>query len=300
MTKRRARIAAPDPTGEWVVRNGRLRTHAEAAVRISHPGFRIGLGLFETLLAVDGRVVAAAEHVERMRASARWLGLRGTPAAPAVRRGVAELHAAWRSAGASRAALRFLLVRLSLSPASIDARTADWTLTAEPIDAAARARLRRGVACGLSSWRQPSTHPLVAHKTLAYLDRWLTTRDARREGHFDDIRLDDEGCVAEGSLSSVFVVADGVLRAPPTAGGILPGVTATAVLRLARRARLRVRIEPIPAGDLLDAEEIFLTNSTKGVVPVLRLDGRRVGKGRPGPVTRRLQGMLERALTGGA
>ncbi len=284
-----------DPTGDWVVHNGRRMRADEAAVRVSHPGFRYGLGLFETILAVDGRGVCVADHLVRMRASAEWLGLRGVPTAAQAARAIASLHEA-RPA-------KYGMVRIYLAARSTQGPESDWTVTQEAIAATELRALRRGAKSGISRWVQPTTHPLVAHKTLAYLDRWLTTRDARAAGHFDQIRLDEGGRVAEGSMSSVFAVLRGDLMTHPTAAGVLPGVTSARVLALAANARIPTVERPIHRDELAEVSEVFLTNSTKGVVPVLELDGKPVGNGKPGPATLRLQKLLDqdtrRGLRGG-
>ena len=95
--------------------------------------------------------------------------------------------------------------------------------------------------------------------------------------------------MTEATSANVFLVERGALVTPPRASGILPGVTRALVIALARRAGLRVREERIAAPRLRRAREIFLTASTIEILPVVRIDGRAVGPGRPGPVTRRLQ-----------
>ncbi len=95
--------------------------------------------------------------------------------------------------------------------------------------------------------------------------------------------------VTEATSANLFLVERGALVTPPREAGILPGVTRALVIALARRTGLRVREERVSAARLRRAREIFLTASTIEVLPVVRLDGRAVGGGRPGPVTQRLQ-----------
>jgi len=97
------------------------------------------------------------------------------------------------------------------------------------------------------------------------------------------------GDVTEGTTSNVFAVFGRTLVTPPLGAGILAGVTRAMVLALAPRARLGVREAPLSARSLARADELFLTASTVEILPVVRLDGRRVGTGAPGPVTRVLQ-----------
>ncbi len=97
--------------------------------------------------------------------------------------------------------------------------------------------------------------------------------------------LNWEGYVAEGTISNVFLIKKGVLYTPGLETGILEGVTRDLVLRLARRKRIPVRESRLSPRPLLDADECFITNTTMEVMPVTRVNRKRVGSGRPGPVT---------------
>ncbi|MCZ8131878.1 MAG: aminotransferase class IV [Steroidobacteraceae bacterium] len=101
------------------------------------------------------------------------------------------------------------------------------------------------------------------------------------------------GLLREGSSTSVLVVRDGVLHAPPEGPEILPGTTRALVFELARRTGVRVRVEPVPEAVLRGADELLISFATRGVLPVTRLDGAAVGTGRPGPVWTRLYEALE-------
>jgi len=114
----------------------------------------------------------------------------------------------------------------------------------------------------------------------------------------DAARPADDGVVTEGSLSTVFAVAGGELRTHPLGARILPGVTRAAVLALARDLGVPVREAPCTLGELRGAAEVFVANTTADVMPVVALDGRPVGDGRPGPVTRRVGEALARRVRG--
>jgi len=132
---------------------------------------------------------------------------------------------------------------------------------------------------------------LLGHAS-AVAGRMLATSRRADEGLY----VTGAGEVTEGTTSNVFAVVRGALVTPPLDAGILAGVTRAMVLALARRAGLRVREAPLAAARLTHADEIFLTASTVEILPVVRLDGRRVGDGRPGPVTRALQARYAAAV----
>jgi branched-subunit amino acid aminotransferase/4-amino-4-deoxychorismate lyase len=110
----------------------------------------------------------------------------------------------------------------------------------------------------------------------------------RRRGAAEGLYVTAAGDVTEGTTSNLMIVERGRLVTPPVEAGVLPGVTRSLVLALARRAGIPVREEPISRGRLRAADEVLLTASTIEVLPVVRVDGRRVGGGRPGPAARAL------------
>jgi branched-chain amino acid aminotransferase len=125
-------------------------------------------------------------------------------------------------------------------------------------------------------------------KTGAHLPHVLAVRAARAAGAHEAVLVDGRGFVTEGATSNVFAVRRGRLVTPPLAAGILPGVTRGVVLALAREAGVLADESPLAAAELEGAEEVFITSTTREIVPVTRLGERPVGKGAPGPVTRAL------------
>ncbi|HHQ41481.1 MAG TPA: D-amino acid aminotransferase, partial [Chromatiales bacterium] len=124
-------------------------------------------------------------------------------------------------------------------------------------------------------------------KAVTLLANVLARREAARRGAAEAILVRD-GLVTEGAASNVFAVLDGTVVTPPKGPHILPGITRDVALELARAEGLATREAELPAAALDRAEEIWISSSTRELVPVTRLDGRPVGGGRPGPVWRRL------------
>ncbi|HVS09648.1 MAG TPA: branched-chain amino acid transaminase [Planctomycetota bacterium] len=149
-----------------------------------------------------------------------------------------------------------------------------------------------GITACVSSWRRmaPDTLPAMAKSAANYLNSQLIVLEARRRGCDDGLALDSDGYASEASGANLFVVCDGGLITPPAWAGILPGITRKCVLALGHDLGIDVREQRIPREQLYVADEVFLTGTAAEITPVRSIDGRAVGDGRAGPITRRLQG----------
>ena len=125
-------------------------------------------------------------------------------------------------------------------------------------------------------------------KTVALLANVLAYQAAREAGAQDAVFIEPDGSVAEATAGNVFALIDGKLSTPPKGPRILSGVTRDKILEAARAAGVEAREEPVAKRDLLRAGEVFLTSTTAEVIPVVAVDGQRIGSGKPGPVTARV------------
>jgi branched-chain amino acid aminotransferase len=125
-------------------------------------------------------------------------------------------------------------------------------------------------------------------KSLNYLNNILAKIEGTDAGTVEALMLNHKGEVAECTGDNIFILKNGVLKTPSTDAGILEGITRNAVLRLAREAGIPTQETTLIRHDLYVADEMFLTGTAAEVVPVVSLDGRRIGDGKPGPITRRL------------
>ncbi len=148
-------------------------------------------------------------------------------------------------------------------------------------DAATRARGLAAIAIDDPRWRHCDI------KSISLLPNVLLRQEAQEAGADEAILIRD-GAVTEGAASNVFVVRDGTLRTPPKGPHLLPGITRDLVLELAAAEGLPAEEAPLDREALRDADEIWLTSSTKEVMAVTRLDGRPVNDGTPGPIWRRV------------
>lgn len=130
-----------------------------------------------------------------------------------------------------------------------------------------------------------------------YINSILAGYEARRSGYDEALLLDTEGFVAEGSGENIFIVRNGTVRTPPLAS-ILPGVTRDAVIKILRDLGIAVLEQRFPRDALYIADEAFMTGTAAEVTPVCELDDRRIGAGKPGPLTLKLQQVFQAALHG--
>jgi branched-chain amino acid aminotransferase len=289
----------PGALGGTVLLNDELVPAAQATISALDRGFLYGDGLFEAVRTYRGRPFGLAQHLARLAASARAFRIPFRRDAAYWRPRIAQLLRA-NALDTTDAAVRLTVSRgagaLGLRPAKGLRPTT--LLLATPLDARIERAQRRGIGVCFFPYRLV-TATLPSHKTLHYLPAVLGKMLAARSGAWEAIYLDGTDHVLEGTTSNVFLVRNGAIMTPPL-HGILPGVTRRFLTTVARRARIPLREAAITRTDLLAADEVFLTASTIEVLPVVRVARRRIGGGRPGPTTRRLQraykGLVRAAL----
>jgi len=268
---------------------------ARAAVSIYDRGFLYGDAFFETIRFYGGRPLFWDEHLRRLAAS---LGRFAIPwPEHDLRRAASDLLAA---CALREAALRLTITRgvgEGLVPPPGIAPTCVLVARAIPSDLAAeRERGWSVVRLAFGHGRGGTTS---SHKNVDYLAAVAGRMRAARSHASEALFVEADGTVSEGTTSNVFTVRRGVVQTPPVAAGALPGITRAAVVRAARRAGIEIRESPLRARDLDAADEIFLTGSVIEVMPVVRLDRRRVGAGTPGDVTRAVQSLYARVVARG-
>ncbi len=150
--------------------------------------------------------------------------------------------------------------------------------------------LEQGVDACVSTWRRlaPSGFPAAAKATGTYLNSQLIKMEAIIGGYAEGIALDEAGHLSEGSGENLFLVSEGVLLTPPRVSSILPGITRSTILTLAKDLGIPVRRGRLPRAMLYTCEEAFFTGTAAEVTPIRSVDRIPVGDGKPGPITRRL------------
>jgi branched-subunit amino acid aminotransferase/4-amino-4-deoxychorismate lyase len=271
---------------EWVCLNGVLMPAEQGYISVFDSAFMQGIGLFETLRSYRGHAFRLQQHIDRLICSARALGWQTLPDPEALGDSVQRVIDAVESDEAR--------VRLTVSTGSLRAAAGDGppeltvVASASPGGKYPAELYRKGVTVIVSRWRQSRFDPTVGHKTTSYFPRLASLREAHARSAFEALWLTPEGKVAEGAISSVFAVVNGELLTPPLDTPVLPGIARATVMELAAELRIAVREEVLTLEDLLEADEMFLTNSMIELMPVVRIERTAIGTEKPGELTLRL------------
>ncbi len=265
--------------------NGALIPLDRAKISVLDYGFLYGYGLFETMRAYGGKVFLLDRHLERLHGSLEMLGIK-----------TEELSLGDAVTDTIRAnKLTDARVRIAVSigeggmvpdPASCGKPTV--LVIATDYKPYPQQVYEKGFRAVVSSIRRNSQSPLSTLKSANYLESLLARQEAREAGVDEAILLNDKGLLAEASMSNIFLVSGGALKTPKIESGILPGITRQAVLEIAAKAGVTASGSNITPGELNNAHEAFLTNSIMEIMPLVEVDGRAIGSGNPGPLTRGL------------
>jgi branched-chain amino acid aminotransferase len=259
----------------WV--GGKIVPDDALTISVLDRTFEHGLGLFETLRTWDGQAPLLDRHLARMKRSAEALGLPLDGVVLPNDQSVAALLQAQHVRDD-------VILRITLSGGfSTDGGATLWMRTAPMPDLSRRA----GTIVGFGPWQVDFSDQLARHKTLNYWSRRHAFESARRFGLDEVLSMTRDGRVWEGSRSNLFIVRGSDLWTPSQHGPIVPGVMRELVLKLASDLSWEIHVnDPLTRADLVGAEEVFLTNSVRGVIPVLRVGRFRVQS--PGEWTRRV------------
>jgi branched-chain amino acid aminotransferase len=272
---------------EWVSLNGTLLPAEEAHISVFDSGVMQGVGLFETMRAYDRRIFREQQHLDRLAGSAVKLGWTVVPEVEDLRENIQQVVVASQ---ASDLRVRLTVTTGSLRPLQRERPTLTIIATAAPESRYPEELYAKGVTVIVSSYRQSRHDPTVGHKTTSYFARLASLREVHSQNAFEALWLTDDGHVAEGAISSLFMVKDEALYVPPLETPILPGITRAAVIELAGAMGISVHERPLAVDDVRAADEVFLTNSMMEVMPVVRLMREAIGTEKPGELTRKLAG----------
>lgn len=268
--------------------DGRFIPREQAMVSVFDHGFLYGDGIYETMRAYSGKIFLLDKHLLRLRRSAEAIGL----LLPLGYEEMGEvLNESLRVNKLNDAYVRIQISRgpgeIGLDPALCPTPT--MVVVAKPFHDYPTEQYENGASVAVVQTRR--NHPLAlnpAIKSTNFLNNILAKIESLKKNAYEGIMLNWEGYVAEGTISNVFLVKKNVLSTPHVDTGILEGVTRGLVLYLAKKERIQTREALLRPKDLYEADECFITNTTIEVLPVVSVDGRMVGDGRPGPVTKAL------------
>ncbi|ADL07635.1 branched-chain-amino-acid transaminase [Thermosediminibacter oceani] len=268
--------------------NGSYFPKEEAKISVFDHGFLYGDGVFEGIRAYDGRVFRLRQHIDRLYSGARAImldiplskdemvevvletlrrnRLRDAYIRLVVSRGEGDLGLDPRKC--SKPTIICITDKIVLYPQKM------YEEGLEIITAATRRNTPEGV------------NPQV--KTLNYLNNIMAKIEANQAGVMEALMLNTDDYVAECTGDNIFIVKDGVLITPPTYSGILIGITRNAIIELAQKLGIKVEEKLFTRYEVYAADECFLTGTAAEAIPVVKVDGRVIGDGKPGTITRRL------------
>ena len=269
--------------------NGKISAADEAVVPVYDHGFLYGEGVYETLRTYNRVPFLFDRHVRRLRASANHLHLNVNFDDSTLARRIADTVAA---AGEMREAYIRVLLTRGVGELSYDiAATPDPSLViiVKPLDQPAARVFDQGIKISLVSILRNhpgSVNPIIKSNNL--LNNALAMQEAHRHGGDEALMCNYRGELSECSQSNVFLVKNGVALTPASEAGLLEGVTRAFLFEVGRDAGIDVRDATLYPADLDTADEIFITSTTRELSPVVAVDDRVIGSGRPGPVFHKL------------
>jgi branched-chain amino acid aminotransferase len=277
--------------------DGKFYTEKTAKVSVFDHGLLYGDGVFEGIRAYHGRIFKLEEHVARLFDSAKAILLEIPMSPTAVMKAVS--HTCWLNR-VKDGYIRLVVTRgvgnLGLSP--FNCRRPSVIIIAGKIVLYPPAMYRRGLdLVTVPTTRMPSSALNPAIKSLNYLNNVLAKIEAIRAGVLEAVMLNTQGNVAECTGDNLFIVRGGQILTPSVSSGALAGITRKVVIQLASE-HLGVNVQEtiLTRYDLFTADECFLTGTGAEIIPSVKIDGRTVGTGRPGAITRRLMALF-RELT---
>jgi branched-chain amino acid aminotransferase len=268
--------------------NDRLVPEEEAKVSVFDHGLLYGDGVFEGLRSYSGRVFRLDAHLDRLWASARAIALEIPLAKDVVAKAVNDTLAANKLVDGY---VRLVITRgagsLGLDPNRT--KNPQVIVIADTISLYPREFYEKGLRIVTAATQRVHSAALSPRiKSLNYLNNIMAKLEGLQAGCVEALMLNHKGEVAECTGDNVFVVRSGSLLTPPPDAGILEGITRGAVMDLAHAAGIACHEATLTRYDLYTADECFLTGTAAEVIPVVEIDGRKVGSGTPGPITARL------------
>jgi branched-chain amino acid aminotransferase len=278
---------------EHIWHNGRIKPWAEATVHVMAHGLHYGSSVFEGIRSYatpKGQAIfRLTDHLKRLYASAKIYDMPMPYDVPTLAQACRDVITANKL---EKAYLRPIAYRglggFGLSADTpTDLAIAAWHmgpyLGPDVLDA--------GIDACVSSWQRfaPNTIPAGAKAGGNYLSGQLVAREARRLGFGEGIALASTGLLSEGAGENLFLVMDGALHTTPVSAALLNGITRNTIITLAKAQGIEIVERDIPREYLYLCDELFMCGTAAEITPIRSVDGRQVGAGKPGPVTRRVQ-----------
>ena len=276
--------------------DGKFLPKEDAKISVFDHGLLYGDGIFEGIRLYDGCVYRLDAHLERLEMSAKAIAL----TLPWSRQEIADIVCeSCRRNNLTNGYIRLVVTRgvgdLGISPKTCPRPTI--ICIADKISLYPESLYTTGMKIITAPTRRmsPAALPPMV-KSLNYLNNVLAKMEAQQHGYHECIMLNEQGYVAECTGDNIFLVHKGRLITPASHSGALVGITRQAVIDVARELRLEIAETNVTRYDVWNAEECFLTGTAAEVIPVIEVDGRAIGAGKPGPTTARILEVFRRQV----
>lgn len=276
--------------------NGQFVPAAEAVVSVFDRSFLYGDSLYEVVRTYQGKPFRLREHLKRLDKSAALCQMKFTHGIDEYEREILRAIDRYRSQPGKHHEDVYVRLVVSRGCGKIGFGLGNlegdncYVIYVEPISMFPNKPFDEGAKLQISARTRNLPNALdPAMKSGNYLNSLLAYLSAAREGYDDALMLDYQGFMTEGTTYNIFYVNRGIVATAPLDVGILDGVTRRAVINLCIDAGIPCREVRFPREYLYQANEVFISSSLKEVMPVLNIDGKKIGNGKPGPITRQLK-----------
>ena len=271
--------------------NDKILDAVKAHISVCDSGFLYGMGLFETMRASSGKVFALDDHTERLFTSAKALDINN----PYEKKYIADaIRQTLEANNLTDARLRLTLTNGPVG--GEDKPEPTLLITATEFVPYPPEYYQKGVSVVITNYRQNPADPTCRHKTTNYFARLLALKDAHKKQAAEALWFTTNNLLAEGCVSNVFLVKDSALYTPRLETPVLSGVARKTVCGIAEKEKIKLIAKDLIITDLLDADEVFLTNVIMLVLPVIAVEAHTIGNGKPGPVTKKLLDCINKTV----
>ena len=268
--------------------DGQLGTGEDRLLSPLDQGFLFGASVYETVRTYDGVAFLVERHLKRLHESARALGIDFDESDETL---MQRIHETLEASGDAESSVRIVV---SAGVGAIDYRQGSTkkptiVIVVRPLQPFPESLYQDGATASFVSIMRAGRGNLSPRiKSSNLLNNLMALRQAHERGAYEALMLNPKGEVCEGSMSNVFVVTDATIATPPISAGILEGITRELVISIAREGGLDLEERILLPDELLGTDEVFITASSRQVVPIVKVDEQPIADGRPGPITQKL------------
>ncbi len=272
--------------------NDRIVEVVDAHIACNDSGLLYGMGLFETMRCRKRRVFRLDDHLDRLFAGVEALAINNVYDRACITDAIDKLL---QANDLEQARLRLTLTNGPIGEGASPKPT--LLITATEFTPYPAEYYEKGVRVVLTEARQNPSDPLSGHKSTCYASRLMVLEDARKKLATEALWFTTDNRLAEGCISNVFLVKDGIVYTPALSAGVLPGIARKTVIELAGKDSIELAEKDLAINDLLGADEIFLTNTIMLILPVVAIEAHTVAKGTCGQTTKRLMTLFQQRLS---